>query len=170
MMIPAIPGPLLAVSPDTENIPLAMLAVFGAAKLFAEIFERLKLLPGIVGEILAGVLIGPSVLGWIHPNEILTALAELGVMFLAFRVGLDVRASELMRMGRTALLVATLGVAVPFGLGWAIMRLWGEPQIESVFVGAAMVATSVGITARVLASMGLSSATTPARRFLRRQL
>ena len=149
-----IPGLLLAGSTDAENIPLAMLVVFGAAKLFAEIFERMKL-PGIVGEILAGILIGPSVLGWIHPNQVLTALAELGVMFLTFQVGLEVRASELMRVGRTALLVATLGVAVPLAMGWAIMRLWGEPQIESIFVGAAMVATSVGITARVLASMGL---------------
>jgi Kef-type K+ transport system membrane component KefB len=131
-----------------------MLVVFGSAKLFAEICERLKI-PGIVGEILAGILIGPSVLAWIHPNQVLTALAELGVMFLAFHVGLDVRASELIRVGRTALLVASLGVAVPFAMGWAIMRLWGEPQIESVFVGAAMVATSVGITARVLSGLGL---------------
>src|SRR4051812_36596298 len=100
-----MPGLLLAAAPDGENIPLAMLAVFGAAKLFAEIFERMKL-PGIVGEILAGVLIGPSVLGWTHPNQVLTALAELGVMFLAFHVGLEVRASELMRVGKTALSVA----------------------------------------------------------------
>jgi Kef-type K+ transport system membrane component KefB len=154
MMLFPIPAFLLANLPDAENIPLAMLAVFGTAKLFAEVFERLKQ-PGIVGEILAGVLIGPSVLGWIHPNQVLTALAELGVMFLLFRVGLEVRASELIGVGRTALLVACLGVLVPFVLGWAIMRLWGEPQIESIFVGAAMVATSVGITAQVLAGMGL---------------
>ena len=136
------------------NIPLAMLAVFGGAKLLAEVFERLGQ-PAIVGEILAGVLIGPSVLGWIQPNAVLTALADLGVMFLLFQVGLEVKASELLRVGRTATLVAVLGVIVPFLLGWAIMRLWGEPTIESVFVGAAMVATSVGITAQVLASKGL---------------
>ncbi len=154
MLVPLTPAILLGSAPDAENIPLAMLAVFGTAKLFAEIFERLKQ-PGIVGEILAGVLIGPGVLGWIHPNQVLTALAELGVMFLLVRVGLEVRASELMRLGRTALLVAILGIAVPFLAGWGIMHLWGEPHIESVFVGAAMVATSVGITAQVLAAMGL---------------
>jgi Kef-type K+ transport system membrane component KefB len=131
-----------------------MLVVFGAAKLLAEIFERLKQ-PGIVGEILAGVLVGPSVLGWIQPNAVLTALAELGVMFLLFRVGLEVRASELMRVGGTALLVASLGVIVPFAAGWAIMLAWGESQTEAIFVGAAMVATSVGITAQVLSGMGL---------------
>jgi Kef-type K+ transport system membrane component KefB len=141
-------------APEGENIAVAMLAVFGTAKLFSELFERLKL-PGIVGEILAGVLIGPSALGWVEPNDVLTALSELGVMFLLFRVGLEVRASELMRVGRTATLVAVLGVAVPFVSGWAIMNYWGEPTIESIFVGTAMVATSVGITAQVLAAKGL---------------
>jgi Kef-type K+ transport system membrane component KefB len=154
MTLPAIPGFFLAAVPHAGNTALEMLMVFGAAKLFAEIFERLKQ-PAIVGEILAGVLIGPSVLGWIHPGQVLTALAELGVMFLLFRVGLEVRSSELVRVGGTALLVASLGVLVPFALGWAILSAWGSPQIESIFVGAAMVATSVGITAQVLAAMGL---------------
>lgn len=151
-MIP-FPAFLLA-SPGGENIPLAMLVVFGTAKALAELFERMGQ-PGIVGEILAGILIGPSVLGWIHPNQTLTSLAELGVMFLLFRVGLEVKASELMRVGGTAALVAILGVVVPFILGWGIMVYWGAPTIESIFVGAAMVATSVGITAQVLASKGL---------------
>ena len=147
---------LLAAAPGTENIPLAMLAVFGTAKLFAEILERLKQ-PGIVGEILAGVLIGPSVLGWVSPNATLAALADLGVMFLLFRVGLEVKSSELIRVGGAASMVAFLGVVVPFGLGWGIMYWWGAPTIESVFVGAAMVATSVGITAQVLSAKGLLS-------------
>jgi Kef-type K+ transport system membrane component KefB len=133
-----------------------MLVVFASAKLMAEVFERLGQ-PGIVGEILAGVLIGPHVLGWMAPNNALTILADLGVMFLLFRVGLEVKASELMRVGGTALLVAIAGVIVPFAMGWGIMRLWGEPQLESVFTGAAMVATSVGITAQVLAARGLLS-------------
>lgn len=136
------------------SIPMAMLIVFGAAKLFAEVAERLKQ-PAIVGEIIAGAVVGPSVLGWIEPNEVLTALSELGVMFLLFRVGLEVKASELMRVGGTALIVATLGVVTPMALGWAIMRAWGYPPLECLFVGAAMVATSVGITAQVLAAKGL---------------
>jgi len=146
----------LAASTDGSNVPLAMLAVFGAAKLLAELFERLKQ-PGIVGEILAGILLGPSLLGWVRPNEMLSALAELGVLFLLFRVGLEVKSSELLQVGKTATIVAFLGVVAPFFLGWGIMWLWGAPHIESVFVGVAMVATSVGITAQVLASKGLLS-------------
>jgi Kef-type K+ transport system membrane component KefB len=136
------------------DIPLSMLVVFASAKLLAELFERVGQ-PGIVGEILAGVLIGPHVLGWMQPNEVLTILADLGVMFLLFRVGLEVKASELMSVGGTAIIVAIAGVVLPFVMGWGIMTLWGEPRLESVFTGAAMVATSVGITAQVLAARGL---------------
>lgn len=143
-----------SLNPGAENIALAMLIVFGTAKLSAELCERLGQ-PGIVGEILAGVLIGPGVLGWVQPNQVLSALAELGVMFLLFRVGTEVKSSELMKVGGTALSVAFIGVVVPFFLGWGIMWLWREPRIEAIFVGAAMVATSVGITAQVLAAKGL---------------
>ncbi len=134
-----------------------MLVIFVAAKAMAEIAERLGQ-PGIVGEILAGVLIGPSVLGWLQPSEFLSALSDLGAMFLLFRVGLEVRSSELMKVGGTATLVAFSGVIVPFVMGTAILLAWHAPMSESIFVGAAMVATSVGITAQVLASKGLLNA------------
>jgi len=135
-------------------LPLAMLIIFGSAKLLAEICERLGQ-PGIVGEILAGALIGPGVLGWITPNDTLKSLSDLGVMFLLFGVGLEVKASELLTVGAKATLVATLGVIVPFFAGWGIMSAWGVPQVEAIFVGASMVATSVGITASVLSAKGL---------------
>ena len=114
-------------------------------------------MPAIVGALVGGVVIGPSVLGWISENELLHALSELGVMFLLFRVGLEVKASEFLSVGRLALLVALLGVAFPLGLGWAIMLAFGHNSLESVFMGAAMVATSVGITAQVLKDKGLLS-------------
>lgn len=135
------------------TLPLTIFLVFGSAKVLEDLFERIRI-PGIVGNIVAGLLIGPGVLGWIKPNEFLTTLAELGVMFLLFQVGLHVKSSELMKVGGTAVVIAVLGVAVPFAAGWGILSLWGEPQIEAIFVGAAMVATSVGITARVLADKG----------------
>jgi Kef-type K+ transport system membrane component KefB len=76
-------------------------------------------------------------------------------MFLLFNVGLEVKASELMRVGGTAFLVASAGVIVPFVVGWGILAAWGAPNVEAIFVGAAMVATSVGITASVLSARGL---------------
>lgn len=148
------PLALLETAPETLNLPLQMLIVFGAAKLLAEVSERLRL-PGIVGGLLAGVLIGPSMLGWIHYDHLLHSLAELGVMFLLFQVGLEVKATELLRVGQTAVVVAILGVVLPFLLGWGILFIEGHPHLEAIFMGAAMVATSVGITAQVLAGKGL---------------
>ena len=138
---------------NSAQIPLALFVVFVSAKLLGEIFERLRQ-PAIVGEILAGILIGPHVLGWIAPSEIVSILGELGVMFLLFRVGLEVKSFELVALGGQALLVAAAGVAVPFLCGWGLSVWWGLPTLESVFIGAAMVATSVGITAQVLAAGG----------------
>jgi Kef-type K+ transport system membrane component KefB len=138
----------------TISTPLAMLILFASAKLLAEIAERLNQ-PGLVGEILAGVLIGPSVLGWLAPSEFLTAMSDIGAMFLLFRVGLEVKSSELLKVGGTALLVATVGVVVPLIMGTAIMLFWHAGMNEAIFVGASMVATSVGITAQVLTAKGL---------------
>jgi len=131
-----------------------MLIIFGSAKLLAELFERIGQ-PGIVGEILAGALVGPSVLGWITPNDTLKALSDLGVLFLLFGVGMEVKASELLKVGGKATLVATIGVIIPFFAGWGILFAWGAPQLEAIFVGASMVATSVGITASVLSARGV---------------
>jgi Kef-type K+ transport system membrane component KefB len=131
-----------------------MLILFASAKAMGELAERCKQ-PGIVGEILAGVLVGPSVFGWLAPSEFLSAMSDLGAMFLLFRVGLEVRASELLKVGPTALLVASSGVVVPFIMGGAIMMLWHAGLNEAIFVGASMVATSVGITAQVLSAKGL---------------
>lgn len=131
-----------------------LLVMFVAAKLAAELFERMRQ-PAVPGEILAGVIIGPSVLNLVAPTELTSALAEIGVLFLLFQVGLETKPADIFRVGARALLVAVLGVIVPFIAGYGVMRLWGKPQIEAIFVGAAMVATSVGITARVLGQMGL---------------
>jgi Kef-type K+ transport system membrane component KefB len=149
-----LPLAFLVTTPNPSQIPLSLLVVFGSAKLMAELFERAGQ-PGIVGQILAGILIGPYALGWMAPNEILSVLSDLGVMFLLFRVGLEVKSSELLKVGGTALLVAVGGVILPFLMGWGILALWGAPHVEAIFTGAAMVATSVGITAEVLAAKGL---------------
>jgi Kef-type K+ transport system membrane component KefB len=139
---------------DPLSLPLVLLIVFGSAKLLGEVCERLGQ-PSIVGEILAGAVVGPGVLGWISPNETLKALSDLGVMFLLFSVGLEVKAAELLKVSGKAMLVAGLGVIVPFLAGWGILLIWGAPQVEAIFVGAAMVATSVGITASILSARSL---------------
>jgi Kef-type K+ transport system membrane component KefB len=137
-----------------EDLLVTLFLMFVAAKVAAEIFERLKQ-PAVAGEILAGVIIGPSVLQWVQPGELTNALAEIGVIFLLFLVGLETKPGDIFRVGGRAAIVAILGVIVPFFVGYWMADLWGQPRIESIFIGAAMVATSVGITARVLGQMGL---------------
>src|SRR3954451_6717968 len=143
-------------APASLSLPVMMLVVFAAAKLLAELFERL-VQPGLLGEILAGVLIGPSVLHLVAPDARMETLAELGVIFLLFRVGLEVNPEELWAVRGTAMIVATIGVLVPLGAGFFFMRWWGAASAEAIFVGAAMVATSVGVTAQALSARGLLS-------------
>ena len=135
---------------------LDLFLMFAGGKVLAEIFERLRQ-PGVVGELLAGVMLGPSLLALVHPSELTQGLAEIGAIFLLFTVGLETKPRDLLQVGWIAALVATVGVVVPFILGFIYMRAIDYSMLESIFVGAALVATSVGITARLLADAGVLS-------------
>jgi len=138
------------------NVVLELFLMFAGGKFLAEVFERLRQ-PAVVGELIAGIILGPSLLSLIHPNELTLGLAEIGAIFLLFTVGLETKPRDMLQVGWMASLVAILGVAIPFALGFIYMRAIDHNMIESIFVGAAMVATSVGITARVLADAGVLS-------------
>lgn len=145
---------LAAATPHGTEVLLTLLIALASAKVMAELFERIGQ-PSVVGEILAGVIVGPSVLGLVAPSEMLSVLAEMGVIFLLFTVGLETKPSAIFKVGPTAALVAVLGIVVPFLGGWLLLTLWGGSTVEALFLGTAMVATSVGITARVLSAMKL---------------
>ncbi|MGH2830615.1 MAG: cation:proton antiporter [Actinomycetota bacterium] len=147
------PDVFAVASPDLGRILLEAFLIFTAAKMFGQVAESLRQ-PEIAGEILAGVILGPAVLGWIHLGEFQEVLAELGVIVLLFVVGLETRFSDLRTVGGQAMAVAGLGVAIPFALGWGMMEATDHASAESLFVGTALVATSVGVTARVLTDLG----------------
>lgn len=154
--------PLIASgSAEVGNALAAMFTVLVAAKIGDELFRRIGQ-PGLIGEILAGVMIGPAVLGWVQPGDVLRVLAELGAVFLLFWVGLETRIGDLRAVGRPAALAGTLGVIVPFAAGLGLGLTLGHGSAESMFVASALVATSVGITSAVLVHMGLID--TPASR------
>jgi len=144
----------VAAATEVADTLLVLFLALLAAKLGDEVFKRIGQ-PGIVGEILAGVLVGPSVLGLVEADEVLEVFAELGVVFLLFWVGLETKLSDLRDVGRLALLVGVLGVALPLlgGLGIGIVR--GDETATVVFIGAALVATSVGITSAVMIDLGV---------------
>jgi Na+:H+ antiporter len=140
-----------------------------AGKLGGELFERLKQ-PAVLGELIAGIAIGNLVLLGVvaaeplKTNEVIAAIAEVGVIILLFQVGLESDLKEMMEVGWSSLLVAVLGVIVPFLLGWAVSSYFlpGESRLVHIFIGATLCATSVGITARVFKDLG-KLASRPAR-------
>jgi Kef-type K+ transport system membrane component KefB len=138
---------------EFRDLLLGLVLVWLAAKLAAEGMERIGQ-TAVLGELLAGVLIGPGALGLVHDSEALHSLAELGVLILLFEVGLESDLDELLKAGLQAALVAIVGVVLPFVAGYALMHWSGYPPLVAVFVGATLTATSVGITARVLADLG----------------
>ena len=140
-----------------ETLLLELFAIFVWAKIFGELFERLSL-PAVLGEILAGIILGPHAFHLIQPSENVYAFAEIGAIFVLFTAGLETRPQDLLRVGRQSLGVAVAGVVAPFVLGFLYMRLRGEATHEAIFVAAAMVATSVAITARVLADLHVLNA------------
>ena len=148
----AVPLPLAA-STGPATVLLDLFLVLLAAKLGDELFKRIGQ-PTIVGEILAGVVVGPSLLGLVEPGEVLDVFAELGVVFLLFWVGLETRLSDIRAVGRTAALVGVLGAVLPFGGGIGLGAGLGEGAATTVFLAAALMATSVGITSAVLIGMG----------------
>ncbi|MCL5108455.1 MAG: cation:proton antiporter [Chloroflexi bacterium] len=154
------------------EVLLQVFIIFVAAKIAGEVCLRLAV-PSVVGELLAGVVLGPHALGLIglpgpamiaalgdyHLAEetlggALEILAEIGVIVLLFTVGLETRLSDILQVGKRASLVALGGVVLPLGAGYLFGTALGEPLPAALFLGAALVATSVGITARVLGDLG----------------
>ncbi len=143
-------------SVDLARLLLDLLIVLVAAKVAAEAAERLRI-PAVLGEITAGVLIGPSVLGLIDLADqrgvSMALLAEIGVLLLLLSVGMEMDLGELGKVGAASIAVAVVGVVVPFAAGSAAATAFGMGGNAAVFFGAALTATSVGITARVFGDL-----------------
>jgi Kef-type K+ transport system membrane component KefB len=143
---------------------LALVIVISAAKASGYLSTRLGQ-PSVLGELLAGLILGPTVFDMLHTwpmfahdevlGETLTMMGELGVIFLMMLAGLELHLSELLRSGRVAAFAGVLGVLLPLGLGWGTASLFGVGTTESVFIGLALSATSVSISAQTLMELGV---------------
>jgi Kef-type K+ transport system membrane component KefB len=132
----------------------SLIVIFCAAKLFGEIAERLGQ-PAVLGEMVGGIVVGISGFHLVDPHApVLELLSELGVILLLFLIGLETDIRRLLRAGGPATAVAITGVALPFAGGFGVARLLGASFPIAIFLGAALTATSVGITARVLSDLG----------------
>lgn len=145
---------------ETYEVFKDLAIIIVAGKMCGIIARQLKA-PQVVGMIIAGLLIGPSVLGWVRQTEFLSEMAEIGVILLMFSAGLETDLKELVKTGLVATLIACAGVFVPLVLGTVLYMLfygWAavgtEEFIRAVFIGCIMTATSVSITVQSLREMG----------------
>jgi Kef-type K+ transport system membrane component KefB len=159
-----------------------LVAMLAAAKLCGALAQKIGQ-PAVLGELIAGVILGATLLHAAHPaaetlhvenperdtlhivdaksevhladlkSEVLHLLAEIGVVILLFEIGLETDLRKLMKVGGESAVVAIVGVALPFALGYAVCRLLNLPQLVAIVSGATLTATSVGITARVLSDL-----------------
>jgi Kef-type K+ transport system membrane component KefB len=135
------------------HLLISLVALLGAAKLLGALAQEIGQ-PAVVGELIAGVLLGTSVLGLVDPADpIITNLAELGVLVLLFEIGLHTDIRSLVKVGSEAIVVALVGVVIPFGLGYGVSHALGLPTVPSIVAGAALTATSIGISARTLSDL-----------------
>lgn len=149
---------LAAAAPESGHgvaaILVALVAIFVATKVLGDLGQRLGQ-PAVLGELIAGVLLGGSVLGLVDPTDpVIATMAELGVIILLFAIGMETELASLLRVGSAATTVAVAGVVVPMLLGYFAAVALGLTQIQALVCGAALCATSVGITARVLSELG----------------
>ncbi len=137
----------------THTFFINIVIILLTARVFAEIASRINF-PPVVGELLAGIVLGPSLLGWIAPDDTLRMLAEIGIIMLLFQVGLDTDISKLVKAGSKAVIVAFSGFFLPFLLGFAVsFYIFQQASLISLFIGGTLTATSIGITVRVLGDL-----------------
>lgn len=139
---------------EVHDFFLILLAMLLAARMLGEAATRLGA-PPVVGELAAGILLGPSLLGWVAPNDVIRLLAEIGIILLLFEVGLETDIMRLMKTGMKPIIVAAAGVLFPFLFGFAAsFYLFEQSLLTALFIGGTLTATSIGITVRVLTDLG----------------
>jgi len=143
---------------EVHSFFLSLLFILLAARLFGELANRLKL-PSVLGELLAGIVLGPSLLDWVEPSEIFRLLAEIGIILMLFEVGLGTDLLKLVQASSRSALVAFAGVLFPFLFGFTL-SYWGFSYslLQALFIGGTLTATSIGITVRVLTDIRLQHA------------
>lgn len=132
-------------------LPLA--AILVGARLIGRLSQRFGL-PGVLGELLAGVILGPSVLGLVQPNEVISTVAEIGVLLLMFIAGLETDLLQMRRVGKASTWAASAGVVFPFVGGVIAGQAFGLSWATSLFMGAALTATSVSVSVQTLHELG----------------
>ncbi|MDH3326346.1 MAG: cation:proton antiporter [Gammaproteobacteria bacterium] len=138
---------------ETHELIFQLMVILLAARIFAELAVRVAV-PSVIGEIAAGIIIGPSLFGLIEMNQTIQLLGEVGIVLLLFEVGLQTDGAKLLKSGVSSFITAAGGFIIPFVLGFVVCQfVLGYSILVSLFVGGALTATSIGVTIRVLESL-----------------
>ena len=144
------------------HVIISLAILLFAAKLFAELFHRLKL-PVVLGELLAGIIVGPFAIGGliffnseplVELDETVRTIGEISAIVILFVAGLEITPREFLRGGAASFTVGSIGVIVPFFVGFIVLTLFGLEALESMLVATALTATSIAISVQVLTELG----------------
>ena len=142
---------------DTSTVILHIAVMLILARAFGEMVAYFRI-PSVIGELLAGIVLGPTIFGLIEPSGLIQILAEIGVILLLFQIGLETDIGNLVDAGGKSVVVALGGFILPFVLCYSICFYWFElEQLTSLMIGGTMTATSIGITMRILTDLGQSN-------------
>jgi Kef-type K+ transport system membrane component KefB len=134
------------------NVVIKIILILLVTWVFGHVFQRARL-PRLVGELAAGLILGPTLLGWVQPDEAIQVLADLGIFFLMFYSGMEMDARELAEHFWVATAVAIGGFILPFAAGYGVGRLFGATVFQSLFIAMGLSVTALAVQARVLQEM-----------------
>lgn len=139
---------------ELEQIFVGIVILLAVARLLGELFRRFKQ-PALGGELLAGIILGPTIFGIIIPNENLELISTIAIFFMMLFIGLEMDLKELKKTGKSAFIISVFSLVIPFFIGFQISILFGSSLIQSMFIGLLLSVTSVPVSAIILLELGI---------------
>jgi Kef-type K+ transport system membrane component KefB len=139
---------------DVEQLFISIVILLAGARLFGELFKRINQ-PPLGGELLAGIILGPTLFGIVHPNEILEMLSNLAIFFVLLFIGLEMDIRQIKRTGKSAIVISLISLTIPFLAGYEISMLFVQNVVQSLFMGLLLSVTSVPVSAMILVELGI---------------
>lgn len=137
-----------------EQIFVSIVILLAGARLLGELFRRMKQ-PALVGELLAGIILGPTLFGIVNPNESLELLSTIAIFFVMLLIGLEMDLREIRKAGKSAFVISVIALIIPFLIGYTISNFFGLSMIQSLFIALLLSITSVPVSAIILMELGL---------------
>jgi Kef-type K+ transport system membrane component KefB len=137
-----------------EQVFISVVILLAGARILGELFRRMKQ-PALAGELLAGIILGPTLFGLVKPDESLELLSSIAIFFVMLLIGLEMDLREIRKAGKSAVIISVIALAIPFVAGYAVSAFFGLSMIQSLFIGLLLSITSVPVSAIILLELGV---------------